>query len=570
MLHYDLLTPGGEALDRAHVLPEYPRPQLRRESYLNLNGEWDYAVTKTGSLPDAYDGKILVPFPLESALSGVRRALGDDEYLIYSRVFDVPDGFLRDVTLLHFGAVDRWCTVLVNGVTVGSHEGGYLPADFDVSAALRPGRNQLTVLVRDGTSYDFPTGKQSRKRGGIWYTPVSGIWQTVWLESVCAGYIRDLKLTPDVKNSRVRLTLDCPGGAPVAVTVLADGKSVFETTTAERELEIPVEAPRLWSPEDPFLYDLVLKTDGDEVKSYFALRSFEVDGTHFLLNGKPYFVSGLLDQGYYSDGIYTPASYDVCRDDILQMKALGFNALRKHIKLEPMRFYYLCDTLGMLVLQDMVNVGGFELLKDSLLPLLGQKKRQPWVSVSERQKKNFTDAAVGTVEQLYNCPCVVCYTIFNEGWGQFDGDGLYKLLKTQDPSRVFDATSGWFPEVFSDVQSEHIYFKPIAFKKRARTLLLSEFGGYSFVCPHHVFNTRQNFGYRRYRSMKELEDAFVALYENEIEPNLPNGLAGAIYTQLSDVEDETNGILTYDRRVCKLDPARIRPLMERICAEGSR
>ena len=234
-----------------------------------------------------------------------------------------------------------------------------------------------------------------------------------------------------------------------------------------------------------------------------------------------------------------------------------------------MRFYYLCDTLGMLVLQDMVNVGGFELFKDSLLPLLGQKKRQPWISVGERQKKNFTDAAVATVDQLYNCPCVVYYTIFNEGWGQFDGDGLYKKLKTLDPSRVFDATSGWFPETFSDVQSEHIYFKPIAFQKRARTLILSEFGGYSFVCPHHVFNSRQSFGYRRYRSMKAFEDAFAALYENEIEPNIRNGLAGAVYTQVSDVEDETNGILTYDRRVCKLDPERIRPLMERICAEGS-
>lgn len=569
MLNYGLLTAYGEKLDGKSVLPEYPRPQLRRDSYLNLNGEWEYAINKSGAIPRSFDGNIIVPFPLESCLSGVRRELGAEEYLIYSRSFDVPEGFIRDITLLHIDAADCCCEVELNGVPIGSHEGGYLPAQYDASTAIRTGQNTLAVIVRDATSADYPIGKQSRKRGGIWYTPVSGIWQTVWLESVCSGHVEEIKITPDIGKKSVRLEVKSASEAEAEIVVLAEGKVVFECRTAERCIEISIDDARLWSPEEPFLYDLTVQLGDDKVTSYFAMREFTVSDGHFLLNGRQYFVNGVLDQGYFNDGIYTPASYDAFRDDISAMKALGFNALRKHIKIEPMMFYYYCDTLGMLVLQDMVNVGKYSFFKDSVLPFAGLRGKRPYVTVSEKQKKRFSEAAAQTVKYLHNCPSVVYYTVFNEGWGQFDGDGLYKIIKALDPTRVCDATSGWFRETLSDVRSEHIYFKPIKLKKSSRTIIVSEFGGYSHSCPDHVFNSEKTFGYKKFGDIQSLEDAFCALYENEILGNLKNGLAGAVYTQVSDVEDETNGILTYDRRICKLSPQRIRPLMERICAQGS-
>ncbi|MEA5050013.1 MAG: glycoside hydrolase family 2 TIM barrel-domain containing protein [Oscillospiraceae bacterium] len=571
MLNYDLLTPYGERLDKNSVLPEYPRPQLRRDGWLNLNGEWDYAINRTGETGGAPAGRITVPFPLESCLSGVRRALEKDEWLIYTRTFDVPDDFLRDITLLHIGAVDQLCDVFLNGAPVGSHAGGYLPVTLDVSAAVRPGANELVVRVRDELSELYPTGKQRAKRGGIWYTPVSGIWQTVWLESVRRGYIRELRITPDIDRKCVDIEIDSEADS-FGVTVRAAGAVLLATREDARRFSLPITDAqlRLWSPEDPFLYELTVTAPDDTVSSYFAMRKFAAQGRRFFLNNKPYFINGLLDQGYFSDGIYTPASYDAYRDDILRMKALGFNTLRKHIKLEPMMFYHLCDTLGMLVLQDMVNIGRYSFLKDSGLPFAGFRRHIPYVNVNKRQRENFTAHSLAVARQLYSAPCVVYYTIFNEGWGQFPGDALYDALKAADPGRVYDTTSGWFHVGRTDVTSEHVYFRPIELRGSDRPLIVSEFGGYSFDCPGHIFNTEHHYGYRHYTDRQKLEDDFAALYENEILPAIRQaGLAGAIYTQVSDVEDETNGILTYDRRECKLDAGRILPLMRRVCAAGA-
>lgn len=567
MLNYGMLTPYGKVLDIERVLPEYPRPQLVRDSYLNLNGRWGYSVNKTGDISGAPQESIVVPFPPESVLSGVRRESAKDEYLIYFKDFAVESGFIKDITLLHIGAADQSCEAFLNGIPVGQHEGGYLPFSFDVSGAIRAGSNSLVIRVRDGMNYSYPTGKQRKKRGGIWYTPVSGIWQTVWLESVSAGYVRDIRLTPDIDRRCVGIEIDSDSDS-LEVTLTAGGRVISDTVTDKHSFELTITEAELnlWSPEQPFLYGLTVRAGADRVTSYFAMRKFTVGGRHFLLNNKPYFVNGLLDQGYFSDGIYTPASYDAYRDDIMSAKRLGFNTLRKHIKLEPMRFYFLCDTLGMLVLQDMVNVGRYSFFKDTILPFAGRRRGKPYINVNKKQREMFTSHCLATQKLLYNCPCVVYYTIFNEGWGQFDGDGLYSLLKDADPTRVYDATSGWFREKRSDVVSEHIYFKPIKLSREDRTVIVSEFGGYSYNCPGHVFNTDKMFGYRKFSDLQAFGDAFAALYENEVLPNIKNGLAGAIYTQLSDVEDETNGILTYDRQVCKPQPDRVLPLMRRICA----
>lgn len=576
MLHYELLTPQGETLDRNDVLSGYPRPQLRRDSYLSLNGEWDYAI-RSCEAPDGgkddTDGKILVPYPPESALSGVRRTLRRGECLYYRRAFTVPQSFLRDVTLLHLDAVDQKAEVWVNDCFVGCSEGGYLPVTLDISSAVHAGENRLTVQVRDDLDRTLPTGKQRRRRGGIWYTPVSGLWQSVWLESVSRGYIRGLTVTPDAVTGRVTVEIDSAADC-FDLTLSCAGETLLHLrdVTSSVRLEIPADRRRLWSPEDPFLYDLTVTSPGDRVESYFALRTFEAKDGRFYLNGKPYFVNGLLDQGYFSDGIYTPASYDVFREDIAAAKRLGFNTLRKHIKIEPMMFYHLCDTMGMLVFQDMVNVGRYSFFKDTVLPFSGLCKKRPYINVGKTVQENFRCHARNTVRYFYNVPSVVAYTIFNEGWGQFDGDGMYRILKETDPTRVYDATSGWFRETLSDVASEHIYFKPIVLKKEDKPIFVSEFGGYTLPLDGHRFNDKKTFGYKLFTDPAAFEKDFLRLYREEILGNLKNGLAGAVYTQLSDVEDECNGLLTYDRKVCKVDAARVKPLMDEICrivAEGN-
>ncbi len=544
-----LVTPFEKAMPTV-PFSSYPRPQMERESYLCLNGTWELSVRRGRT--ERTIGAITVPFVPESALSGIGQTFGKHDLLVYRRSFSLPSGFVRSRVLLHFGAVDQMARVFVNGTQVGYHEGGYLPFFCDITDALREGENHLKVEVSDPLDTDLPYGKQRRRRGGMWYTPISGIWQTVWCESVVENAITSLRLTPTLDA----VTIETVGGTSHKELILhgENGDTIY--TYDGDTFTLTVEDPKLWSPENPHLYRFTLRAGEDEIHSYFALRTVAVGKTGqypcLLLNGKPYFMNGLLDQGYFSDGIYLPATEEGYVYDIQTMKACGFNTLRKHIKIEPEVFYYECDRLGMLVFQDMVNSGAYSFLRDTALPTVGFKKQLP-CPVSERRRRLFLQSAEETVAHLYNHPCVVYYTLFNEGWGQHDADTLFCRFKALDGTRVWDATSGWFFEKESDVQSEHVYFKPIALTAGERPLVLSEFGGYSCKIVDHSYNLDKTYGYRFFDTTDDFNKALAALYRDEILPAVRNGLCAAILTQVSDVEDETNGLVTYDRQVCKVD-----------------
>ncbi|MBQ9785767.1 MAG: MFS transporter [Clostridia bacterium] len=557
-----LKTPFEEDPDAADWADEYPRPQMKRDSYLSLVGEWSLSVQKRGRVTPV--GQIRVPFPPESPLSGIGRALKKGEEWVYETAFSLPAGFCKDRVLLHFGAVDQVARVSVNGKPVGSHAGGYLPFSFDVTDTLKDGENALTVVVSDPLDHTLPWGKQCRKRGGMWYTPTSGIWQAVWLESVVENAFTSVRFTPTLTS----VTVETVGGGTDKELMLhlPDGDRVYRYAGDRFVLE--VENPILWTPENPHLYAVTLSDGRDTVDSYFALRTVGVDtrgGRAYLtLNEKPYFFHGLLDQGYYPDGIYLPTSPDGYRFDIDQMKSLGFNMLRKHIKIEPAVFYYECDKRGMAVFQDMVNNGDYHFILDTALPTVGLKKGISH-RASRAQKDAFESASLETLDLLYSYPSVCYYTIFNEGWGQYaDADRVYDLLKSHDPTRIYDTASGWFRVQKSDVQSEHVYFKKVALDAHDRPLVLSEFGGYSCKLEGHSFNLDKTYGYRFFTDLSAFEDALVALYRDEIIPHAARGMCAAILTQVSDVEDETNGLLTYDRRVLKVSPARMRALSDEL------
>ena len=554
-----MLTPWGEALDKNAVLQEYPRPQLVRESYYNLNGLWDYAITASDACPGAWDGEILVPFSPEAPLSGVGRILKPGQVLWYRRTlpFAKPDGGRM---LLHIGAADQRAWVYVNGLLAGTHTGGYTAFTLDMTKLLRDGENILTVAVRDDTdAVPLSRGKQKTKRGGIWYTPQSGIWQTVWMEWVPQSYITGLRITPDAANGCVRVVVQAEENR--ACYLHFAGRRVGAFTN--RECVLRVEAPELWTPEHPKLYEFSAELGEDRVESYFALRDIGVGrdaAGHpcLTLNGRPVFHTGVLDQGYWPDGLYTAPSDEALVWDIRTMKNLGFNMLRKHIKVEPMRWYYHCDRLGMLVWQDMPNGGGkYDLLTISA-PLITRRHKK------DNDYKRFarTDAAGRAeyyagldemVRQLYNCPSIVMWVPFNEGWGQFDAAEAIRRIRALDQTRTIDHASGWHDQGAGDVQSLHVYFYQYRFRpdKRGRAVVLSEFGGYNLPLAGHTWNDA-NFGYRGYKTPEALEAAYRKLYETQIIPAKEKGLAACVYTQLSDVEDEVNGLVTYDRRVVKL------------------
>ena len=547
-----LYTKSGENFD-INNWNEYPRPRMKRDSFLCLNGQWDFCTNTTGEIPNVFNQKIMVPFCPQSALSGINRLIPDKYYLIYKRNFSLPDGFNKGLVLLHFGAVDQKATVFVNGIKVGSHQGGYDPFFFDITDAVKENNTIVVVAKDDLDSHVFPYGKQRHKRGGMWYTPVSGIWQTVWLESVPEEYITDIKVIGDDKAVDV-WALGISDGILTLHT--PDGDKKFEIKDALAEIKL--ENPLLWSPESPNIYRFTVESGEDKVESYLAFRKIEskvVNGVPRLcLNGKPYFFHGLLDQGYFPDGIFTPASPNEFKNDILSMKELGFNMLRKHIKIEPQLFYYYCDIYGMAVFQDFVNNGKYSFLRDTALPTIGMKRlRDKNLHKSKASRKAFEKGGIRTLEILSSHPSLVYWTIFNEGWGQFDSDDNYEYFKKFNKSHIFDTTSGWFKAEKSDVESEHIYFKPIKLPKSDKPIVLSEFGGYSYKPEGHVANPYHTYGYRFFKEQSEFEKALYALYENEVIPAIEKGLCGAVYTQLSDVEDETNGLLSYDRKVLKVD-----------------
>ena len=546
----ELMTAAGERL-RGTPWTVYPRPQMKRDSYINLNGGWDFSVNFENK------GQIRLPFCPESKLSGIATHFEEESLLCYNRRFTLPEGFNKGRVLLHIGAADQRADVFLNGKPVGSHKGGYEAFTLDITDRLLE-ENSLQICCFDNLEdQSYPYGKQVMNRGGMWYTPVSGIWQTVWLESVPENYIEKLH----IENRGYSVTVSVEPALSGTVTVAELGS--FELV--DGKVTITPENPRLWSPEDPYLYDFKVETAEDRVESYFAIRSLEVKqvGRHqrLCLNGKPYFFHGLLDQGYWPDGLFTPATPECYADDILMMKKLGFNTLRKHIKVEPEEFYYQCDKLGMIVWQDMVNNSDYNFLRDTALPTVGiQTLPDRNLHKDEFSRKRFLEGMRATVNQLKNHPCICYWTIFNEAWGQFDSDNVYEYFKTLDDTRFIDSTSGWFRQKKSDVDSRHVYFRKVNLKAKNKPLVLSEFGGKTYKAEGHIFNPDKSYGYGGCETLEALNEALVKLYMDEIIPNIRNGLCAAIYTQVSDVEDEINGLVTYDRKVEKIDPEKLLPV----------
>lgn len=537
-------------------LAEYPRPQLRRDSYYPLNGKWELAITHSADLPNAFEHEITVPYCPESKLSGVERVTRADEYLHYRRFFTLPEGFVRGRVLLNVGACDQVCEVYVNGERVGGHEGGYLPFTLDITDALQAGGNELRFVVTDNAASPiYGRGKQRYERGGIWYTPVSGLWQSVWLESVPDAYIRKIKITPDTDAMTVAVACETSRGGRVHVS-LYDGDILLDESSGESGARLDASACRLWSPDDPQLYRLVLTFAEDRVESYCGLRSFtrvrKNGRALFALNGKPIFHNGLLDQGYRKDGIYTPATNAEMYRELQAVKELGFNMLRKHIKTEPALWYYYCDTLGLLVWQDMLNGGGrYSELRIKLCPFINlhinDKNYKRMKRDAPRSREQYMAEAYGLIDALYNVVSLCVWTPFNEAWGQFDAVEVCEKLRAADPTRLYDHASGWQDKGGGDVRSRHIYFRKARLRGDGkRVLALTEFGGYSLAVAGHT-PTARLFGYKKFASSAELTAALAQLYRREIVPAIEKaGLSAAVYTQLTDVEDEVNGLFTYD------------------------
>ena len=567
-----LYTPWGETLDPDHVHDEYPRPQMVRAEWECLNGYWDYAIVNKSDKensrpPKQWDGKILVPFSPEASLSGVERQLQPGEYLWYHRCLNVEKTGDTKRCLLHFGAVDERCRGYVNGKYVGSHRGGYLPFTWDITDYLKDGENHLHLVVADDSEKGKASkGKQKLHRGGMFYTAQSGIWQTVWMEWVPENYIESFHMTPDIDKRQLTLEIHTKQSARIyRASVYDQEKMICSMESDQNKMILDIPNQHLWSPEDPFLYTIEIEADEDRVDSYFAMRQWtlEKDDDGILrtcLNHQFYFQNGLLDQGYWPDGLYTPPSDEALVYDVQAMKQLGFNMLRKHAKIESLRWYYHCDRLGMIVWQDMVNGGDVPspLLVTYLptgLPAVQKLPMDlPWMT--GRKDKKVREAWIlecdETVQLLYNCPSLACWVPFNEGWGQFDTQRVTDRIRTMDATRFIDAASGWFDLGCGDFVSEHNYFRKLEVHPDGkRAFVLSEYGGYACHVDGHSA-VDEVYGYKTYEDTEKLNNAFWKMMTESVEPLIKKGLCAAVYTQVSDIEEEVNGVLTYDRKVCKI------------------
>ena len=513
----------------------YPRPLLKRNSFLSLYGTWKLN-----------DQDIEIPFPPESDLSGYR---GDPGRLEYTKQFSLPEGFHHEneKLLLNFGAVDQICDVYLNNVFLLHHEGGYLPFSIDITDTIKED-NILKVSARDDLDQFYPYGKQTKKPSGMWYTPVSGIWQSVWLESYDRKGIDDLHINTNRDTLNLHIESDSD-----SFEIEIDG---HKYNYSQKDISIKINNPHLWSIDDPYLYTFKIRTENDEIESYFALREIEVKDNRLYLNDEPLFINGLLDQGYFEKGIYLPEKPEEYRQDIMNMKELGFNCLRKHIKVEPEAFYYYCDKEGMLVIQDMVNSGAYSFFVDTVLPTIGISKVNKPIK-DQKRYDFFVEHSIQTIRHLKSHPCIIGYTIYNEGWGQQAASKTYEILKKEDPERLFDSTSGWFFDDKSDFDSYHVYFRNEVLKKGKKLLLLSECGGFIRDISDHKSEKGSAWGYGKTGSEEELTDRIIEMHEKMVIPSIKNGLVGYIYTQVSDVEGEINGLYTYDRRVCKVNKEKL-------------
>ena len=584
-----------------HPLPEYPRPTLRRDSYENLNGLWQYAITSSAEYPAQWDGSILVPYSPEAEASGVGRTLRPGQWLHYHRIFAPPPGEGGRV-LLHFGAVDYACAVQVNGHLVGGHRGGYWGFDLDITAQLNgTDHNSLWVAVQDPSNTGIQArGKQTLRPGGMFYPAQSGIWQTVWLERVPECYIQSLTVTPDydARTVTVRVHTSQPGGAvnlwavvrAGGVTIAEDWGSDEADQDGKVTLKIAKEHFFPWSPDTPFLYDLTVgaaqgKADGaDTVHSYFAMRKWscapDVHGIpRFFLNGKPLLLNGLLDQGYWKEGLYTPPSDAAVEHELSEVKAMGFNLLRKHAKIEPERWYYHCDKLGLIVWQDIVNGGSaYQLwfvtyLTNALQPLMRRfsDKKPFWGLLSrgsDASRVEYAHELKETIEALRDHPCIGCWVPFNEGWGQFDAAAAVQAVRLLDDTRLVDEASGWFDQGGGDVHSLHNYFYPLRVRPERRVTALTEYGGVAWAMPGH--EPGRTYGYGTAKSREELTARYKKLQLKTVLPQLQKGLSALVYTQLTDVEDEVNGLFTYDRAAVKPDANAVRSVNAALAAEFAR
>ncbi len=582
-----LITRWGAEVNPENAWQEYPRPQLRRSEWHNLNGLWDYTIAPVEmEMMLAYTGQLLVPFPLESALSGVKRALQPDERLWYRRRFSLPDNWSGQRILLHIGASDWQTSAWLNGNWLGMHQGGYLPFQFELTRYLQEGENELILAVWDPTDTHWQArGKQVLQPKGIWYTAVSGIWQTVWLEAVPETYLAGLKITPDLDSGSVLVEVQLDGpqaeSLPIRIQVLDhDRPAASGEVLTGQVLRLAIPVAHSWSPDDPYLYNLIVEAGSDRAESYFGMRKFSLGNdsqgqARLCLNNQPLFQYGPLDQGYWPDGLYTPPSEAAMRYDLEQIKALGCNMLRKHVKVEPARYYYDCDRLGLIVWQDMPNgakpVGDLPSLWANLF---GARRKDHNYRRAGREdpdaRQDFRRELQELIDYLYNFTCIGMWVPFNEGWGQFDAKATAEWLSDYDPTRPVDHASGWYDQGGGDCKSLHVYFKalPVVKPEAKRAVVLSEFGGYALKLEGHLWNPVAEFGYRKFASQEALTEAYLELLQKQLEPWVAAGLSAAIYTQTTDVEIEVNGYLSYDRGVEKMDFTQVRAAHENLFMEG--
>ena len=579
-----LKTRWADLVNEDNVLAEYPRPNLVRDSYYNLNGKWDYCINKSKEA-EGYDGQILVPYSPETLLSGVKRTVGPDDYLHYRKNFILPEGFAKDRVILHFGSVDQECEVYLNGKLLGEHKGGYSTFSFDITEVLKEQENELKVVVRDWTEKKpHARGKQRYERtklmSSLFYTCQSGIWKTVWMESVSSEYIEKVKITPKYDEKAVEVFVKTQGSTEKAAVQIWDGEILLkeETVCVNQSAEIEIGDFKAWTPDTPHLYDMKITYNQDEVKSYFGMRKFHVEKDkkgilRFFMNNKPFFFNGILDQGYWPESLLTPPTDEALKYDIVKLKELGYNTIRKHIKVEPERFYYHCDKLGMLVWQDMPNGGGdynmfFVAYMTNVFECVARGTKDSHYKLFKREdaegRAQYYRDLESMVEQLYNYPSIAVWVPFNEGWGQFDASKATALIRKMDKTRFVNEACGWFDQQGGDMFSIHNYLRKLKCKpKEDRVVALTEYGGYAYPVKGHLACEKE-FGYKAYKSKEELTANYKRLWNEEIYPNLEKGLCSAIYTQTSDIEEEINGIMTYDRDEVKFIEKELQDLNQKL------